>query len=325
MTTLVTLDHRPLVIPKDRAVNADALREALTQAISGEVRFDAQARALYATDASNYRQVPIGVVIPKTLEEVERTVAICHRFGAPITNRGGGTSLAGQCCNVAVIIDFSKYLNRILELNAEERYAWVEPGCVLDDLRQEAEKHGLTFGPDPSTHNHNTLGGMAGNNSCGVHSMTAGRTADNIEALEILTYDGERMLVGETSEEEYQRIIARDGRQAEIYRALHKLVDEYAPLIRSKYPKIPRRVSGYNLDNLLPENGFHVARALVGSEGTCVAILEAELDLVPSPPERVLVVMGFPDVFQAGDRVPQVLPFMPLGLEGMDEELIDFM
>src|SRR5207302_9707885 len=160
MTTLVTLDHRPLVIPKDRAANADALRDALTQAISGEVRFDAQARALYATDASNYRQVPIGVVIPKTLEEVERTVAICRRFGAPITNRGGGTSLAGQCCNVAVILDMSKYMHDLIELDADARTASVQPGVVLDDLRDAAEQHHLTFAPDPSTHNHCTLGGM---------------------------------------------------------------------------------------------------------------------------------------------------------------------
>lgn len=240
MTALVTIENRPLV-SRHPAVNVEALKKALADAISGEVRFDGGSRALYATDASNYRQVPIGVVIPKSVEDVERAVAICREHGAPITNRGGGTSLAGQCCNVAVIIDFSKYLNRILELNVEERYAWVEPGCVLDDLRHAAEKHHLTFGPDPSTHNHNTLGGMAGNNSCGVHSVMAGRTADNIEALEILTYDGEKMIVGATSEEEYQRILAGGGRRAEIYSALKQLVDQYAPLIRRKYPKIPRR------------------------------------------------------------------------------------
>lgn len=322
MTALVTIENRPLV-SRHPAVNVEALKRALAGAISGEVRFDGGSRALYATDASNYRQVPIGVVIPKTVEDVERAVAICREHGAPITNRGGGTSLAGQCCNVAVIIDFSKYLNRILELNVEERYAWVEPGCVLDDLRHAAEKHHLTFGPDPSTHNHNTLGGMAGNNSCGVHSVMAGRTADNIEALEILTYDGEKMIVGETSEEEYQRILAGGRRRAEIYGALKQLVDQYAPLIRRKYPKIPRRVSGYNLDNLLPENGFHVARAVVGSEGTCVTILRLKCRLVPSPPERVLLMLGYPDPYLAGDAVAQIRASGPIGLEGMDRKLMD--
>lgn len=322
MTALVTIGNRPQV-SRNPAVDVEALKKALAGAISGEVRFDGGSRALYATDASNYRQVPIGVVIPKTVEDVERAVAICREYGAPITNRGGGTSLAGQCCNVAVIIDFSKYLNRILELNVEERYAWVEPGCVLDDLRHAAEKHHLTFGPDPSTHNHNTLGGMAGNNSCGVHSVMAGRTADNIEALEILTYDGEKMIVGETGDEEYQRILAAGGRPAEIYRALIQLADEYAPLIRLKYPKIPRRVSGYNLDNLLPENGFHVARAVVGSEGTCVTILRLKCRLVPSPRERVLLMLGYPDPYLAGDAVAQIRASGPIGLEGMDRKLMD--
>src|SRR5579872_5535924 len=231
MTAVVTLESRPLV-SRHPDVDVPALISELRRVVSGEVRFDAQARALYAADASNYRQVPIGVVIPRTVEDVVNAVATCRRFGAPITNRGGGTSLAGQCCNVAVIIDFSKYLNRILELNVEERYAWVEPGCVLDDLRHAAEKHHLTFGPDPSTHNHNTLGGMAGNNSCGVHSVMAGRTADNIEALEILTYDGERMIVGETSSEEFQQVVATGGRRGEIYSALKQLIDQYAPLVR---------------------------------------------------------------------------------------------
>lgn len=324
MTALVTINGRPLA-SKHPAAGIDKLKKALEAAISGEVRFDGGSRALYATDASNYRQVPIGVVIPKSVEDVEKAIAICREHGAPVTNRGGGTSLAGQCCNVAVIIDFSKYLNRILELNVAERYAWVEPGCVLDDLRHAAEKHQLTFGPDPSTHNHNTLGGMAGNNSCGVHSVMAGRTADNIEALEILTYDGEKMIVGETSEEEYQRIIADGGRRADIYRALKQLVEQYAPLIRRKYPKIPRRVSGYNLDNLLPENGFHVARALVGSEGTCVTILRLKCRLVPSPPERVLLILGYPDPYLAGDAVAQIRAAGPIGLEGMDRKLMDYL
>lgn len=301
------------------------LAEALAAAIQGEVRFDAGSRALYATDASNYRQVPIGVVIPRNVDDVVATVRLCREHGVPFLSRGGGTSLAGQCCNVAVVVDCSKHLNRVLEIVPEHRRARVEPGCVLDDLRDAAERFHLTFGPDPSTHDHNTLGGMLGNNSCGVHSVYSGRTADNVRSLEVLTYDGLRLRVGPTSEEELQAIVAEGGRRGEIYRRLDELRRRYAGLIRERYPKIPRRVSGYNLDNLLPENGFHVARALVGSEGTCVAILEAELDLVPSPPSRVLVVLGYPDVFQAGDHVPQVLAHEPLGLEGMDELLIDFM
>src|ERR1700722_10954724 len=170
--------------------DAKNLERALKKKISGEVRFDSGSRALYATDASNYRQIPIGVVVPKTIDDVVQTVALCREFSAPVLSRGGGTSLAGQCCNVAVVLDFSKYLSKILELNVQEKFARIEPGIVLDDLRAEAEKSHLTFAPDPSTHNHCTLGGMIGNNSCGVHSVMAGKTAENIEELEVVTYDG---------------------------------------------------------------------------------------------------------------------------------------
>ena len=301
------------------------LAAELRAAIAGEVRFDAGSRALYSTDASNYRQVPIGVVIPRTIEDVVETLAVCRRRGAPVLARGGGTSLAGQCCNVAVVMDFTKHLRRIVELDPVARRARVEPGLVLDELRDAAEKHGLTFGPDPATHNHCTFGGMIGNDSCGVHSVMAGKTDDNVEELEILTYDGLRLRVGATSEEELQRLARAGGRRGEIYRRLRELRDRYAPLIRERFPDIPRRVSGYNLPWLLPEHGFHVARALVGSEGTCVTILEATVRLVPSPRHRVLVVLGYPDAYEAADHVPEILEHGPIGLEGIDDVLVEDM
>ncbi|MGZ5009309.1 MAG: FAD-binding oxidoreductase, partial [Methylobacter sp.] len=303
-------------------VDVAALADELSRNIHGEVRFDNGSRALYATDASNYRQVPIGVVIPKSVDDVIATVAACSRHGAPIVSRGGGTSLAGQCCNVAVVIDMSKYLTRILELNPDNKTARVEPGCVLDDLRDAAEKHHLTFAPDPSTHSHNTLGGMIGNNSCGVHSVMGGKTVDNVIELDVLLYDGTRLKVGQTDIKEFERIVAEGGRRGEIYARLKALCDQQADRIRSRYPKIPRRVSGYNLDELLPENGFNVARALVGTEGTCVVILEATLRLVDSPPARSLLVLGYSDVFGAGDHVPEVLKHKPIGLEGIDDCLV---
>lgn len=298
-----------------------ALAARLKKAIIGEARFDAGARALYSTDSSNYRQIPIGVVVPKTIEDVVQTVAVCREFGAPVLSRGGGTSLAGQTCNVAVVMDFSKYLSKILELNPTEKFARVEPGIVLDDLRAAAEAHHLTFGPDPSTHNHCTLGGMIGNNSCGVHSIMAGKTVENILEMEVLTYDGLRMRVGKTSEEELSKIIVEGGRRGQIYERLLQLRNKYADLIRKKYPKIPRRVSGYNLDQLLPEHGFNVAGALVGTEGTCVTALEATTRLVYSPPHRVIVALGYPDVYSAGDHVMEVLACKPIGLEGLDDVL----
>jgi len=306
-------------------VDAKALEQDLKRATGGEVRFDDGSRAIYAADASNYRQVPIGVVIPRTREDVIRAVAVCRAHRAPIVARGGGTSLCGQTCNVAVVIDFSKYLHRILELDPVNRFARVEPGCVLDDLRGAAEEHQLTFGPDPSTHNHNTLGGMIGNNSCGVHSVMAGETVANVIELEVLTYDGEVMTLGPASDEQYETILREGGRRAEVHRALRELRDRYAAEIRAKFPPIPRRVSGYNLPALLPENGFNAARAVVGSEGTCVLVLSAKLRLVDSPPGRSLLVLGYPSVYEAGDHVPEVMKFGPIGLEGIDDRLIEDM
>src|SRR5882724_378752 len=314
------VEHRDRI----QTLNVDAalLASDLRREIRGEVRFDDGSRALYATDASNYRQVPIGVVVPRDSADVIATVALARKHGAPILARGAGTSLAGQCCNVAVVLDFSKYMHGIRELNAEEKYAWIEPGIILDDLRNAAEKHTLTFGPDPATHTHCTLGGMIGNNSCGVHGLMAGKTVDNIEELEILTYDGVRMRVGATSERDLAEIIAAGGRRGEIYAGMKRIRDTYGDLIRAKYPRIPRRVSGYNLDALLPENRFNVAQALVGSECTCVVVLEAKCRLVYSPPSRTLVVLGYDDIFLAADDVPRLLEFKPIGLAGIDDRLI---
>src|SRR3954454_8368052 len=182
---MTAMRETPLVNIKAKADSADLARE-LSRRTSAEVRFDAGSRALYATDGSNYRQVPIGVVVPRSVEDVIETIAVCREHGAPVLSRGGGTSLAGQCCNIAVVMDWSKYLNRVLEIDPAAKRARVLPGTVLDDLRDRAQEHGLTFGPDPATHNHCTLGGMLGNNSCGVHAQMAGKTVDNTEALDVL-------------------------------------------------------------------------------------------------------------------------------------------
>ncbi len=311
--------------PASEEIDTRSLVADLRAAVDGEVRFDSGSRALYATDSSNYRQVPVGLVVPRHADDVVAAVAACRRHGAPVLARGGGTSLAGQTCNVAVVLDFSKYMNRILEVDPTKKQAVVEPGVVLDDLRNAAEQYHLTFGPDPATHDRCTLGGMIGNNSCGTHSLLAGMTDENIEELEILTYDGLRMAAGSVPESERRTIVAAGGRRGEIFAKLEHLRDQYAPLIRSRYPDIPRRVSGYNLTQLLPENGFHLGRALVGSEGTCVTVLRATVRLVPSPPSRALVVLGYPDVYAACDHVPELLSFKPIGLEGFDDKLVDGM
>ena len=310
---------------------SEALAGKLRRRIQGEVRFDNGSRALYATDSSNYRQTPIGVVLPRDENDVIETLRLCREYGAPITSRGGGTSLAGQCCNTAVILDFSKYMNKLLEIDEKKKLARVQPGLVLDHLRHPAQKKGLTFGSDTSTHAWCTMGGVLGNNSCGVHSVLGQflghgpRTSDNTCEMDIVTYDGLRMKVGATTDQELDQIIRQGGRRGEIYSGLRELRDKYADLIREHYPQIPRRVSGYNLDDLLPEKGFQVARSLVGTEGTCATILEATMHLVPWPPARILVVLGFKDIYTACDHIPEVMSHKPTGLEGIDDILLEDM
>ena len=318
VNNFVRLDHEGFAAHRE-------LETRLTAALRGEVHFDMGFRAMYAADSSNYRQLPIGVILPRDAADVDAALAACRATGAAVLPRGAGTSLAGQCANVAVVFDFSKYMNRLGAIDPDAKLATVEPGIVLDRLREAAEVHHLTFAPDPATHSRCTLGGMIGNNSCGVHGLLGGKVADNVETLDLMLYDGTPMTVGRTSADELDALMRRGGRVGQIYAGLATLRDRYADLIREKFPRIPRRVSGYNLDELLPENGFHVARALVGSEGTCATVVSATLNLAASPPFRVLTALSFPDAFLAADAVPRVLEYGPIGLEGFDALLVEFM
>jgi FAD/FMN-containing dehydrogenase/Fe-S oxidoreductase len=298
-----------------------SLEEQLSSRVRGEVRFDKGDLSLYATDASNYRYIPIGVVIPRDREDVITTVAVCRSMNIPIVSRGGGTGLAGQTTNHAVILDMTKYFHEVLEINPDEKWARVQPGIVLDQLNREVEKHNLIVGPDPATHSHCTIGGMIGNNSCGVHAQWAGKMEENILEMEVLTYDGEILRVGETSREELLSIIEGGGRKAEIYKDILKLRDKYAEAIRDHFPHIPRRVSGYNLNELLPENKMNLAKALVGSESTLVTILEAKIRLLEKPKVRGLIVLGFRELEEAADEIGFLDTLNPMGLEAVDELL----
>ena len=324
-------DIRPSEHGDSRSPQARALEAELRGEIEGEVRFSDGDRALYATDSSSYRQVPIGVVVPKTIDDVVATVAACHRHGLPLLSRGGGTSLAGQCCNAAVVMDFSKHLHTIIDLDCEHRRARTQPGLVLDVLRHTGEQGTppVTFGPTPSTHVSCTIGGMIGNNSCGNYSIMsefygAGpRMAHNVAEMEVLTYDGLRLRVGKTTDAELEAIIAAGGRRGQIYGDLRDLRDRYEPLIRERFPEFPRRVSGYNLDGLLPEHGFDLAYSLVGSESTCVTVLEATLHMVPAMPVRSLVVVGFGDLYMAAAQIMAARDHRPVALEGFDLNLVE--
>ena len=301
------------------------LEALLKGTLRGEVSFDLGSRALYAADSSNYRQLPIGVIVPNDAADVEAALAACRATGAAVLPRGAGTSLAGQCANVAVVFDYSKFMNGLTSIDPQAKLAVVEPGIVLDRLRDAAELHHLTYAPDPATHSRCTLGGMIGNNSCGVHGLLGGKVVDNVQSLDIVLYDGTRLTVGPTSPVELAAKIRSGGRVGQLYSGLARIRDTYSALVRERFPRIPRRVSGFNLDELLPESNFNVARALVGSEGTCANIVSATLNLTASPPFRILTVLGFADPFLAADAVPRALEHHPIGLEGFDHLLVDFM
>ncbi len=304
------------------AAALEALAADLRTSTQAEVRFDAASKALYASDASNYRQIPLGVAVPRSVDDLAAVLATAHRHDVPFLTRGGGTSQNGQGVNVALVADASKYVNQVVSIDPEARSAIVEPGVICDTLRDAAEAHGLTFAPDPATHSRCTLGGMIANNSCGAHSVMAGKTVENVEALEVMTYDGARFWVGPTTESELETIIAEGGRRGEIYAGLRRLRDQYAERIRAEFPQIKRRVSGFNLDQLLPENGFNVARALVGTEGTCAVTLRAKVRLVHSPSCRVILVLGFTDIYVAADAVQHFTRFNPIAIEGLDRGII---
>ena len=297
-----------------------ALRDKLVASIEGDVRFDAASRAIYSTDASNYRRVPIGVVVPRHEGDVIRAIELARENAMPVLPRGGGTALGGQTANTALVIDFSKYMNAIARIDAEQRVAIVQPGVVQTQLNAAAAPHGLFFAPDPSTKDRCTLGGMIGNNSCGAHSAAHGKTVDNVEQLDVLLYDGTRMTLGALGD---AAAIAQSARISGLNGTLRAIANRYGDMIRTRYPKIPRRVSGYNLDELLPENGFNLARAMVGSEGTLATILGATVRLVPKPSHLALVVLGFDDVFLAADQMPWMLEHRPQALEGFDHHLPD--
>ncbi|WP_197320894.1 FAD-binding and (Fe-S)-binding domain-containing protein [Saccharomonospora sp. NB11] len=297
------------------------LVEDLTRVVTGEVDAGPTARAMFSMDASNYRHVPRAVVFPRDADDVAAVLRVARAHGVGVTARGAGTGIGGQALGEGVVLDYSRHLNRILEIDPDRRVARVQPGVVLDTLRAAAAEHGLTFGPDPSTHSRCTLGGMLGNDACGSHSVAWGRTADNVVSLDVVTGDGARLTVGPGD-----RVVGEPTERANAIReALHDLAHGNLAVLRTGFPTLPRRVSGYALDALLPENGTDLARALVGTEGTCVLITEATVRLVPSPRARALVVAGFADDIAAADAAPQVLSHRPLTVEGMGADLVDIL
>ncbi|MEU3985527.1 FAD-binding and (Fe-S)-binding domain-containing protein [Streptomyces sp. NPDC026672] len=284
------------------------LAAELRAAVRGDVGFDVTSRALVTMDASNYRRVPVGVVAPRDADDVAAVLEVCRGHGVPVVARGGGTSIAGQATGTGVVLDFTRHMNRLLEIDPGTRTAVVQPGLVLDRLQEAAAPHGLRFGPDPSTHGRCTLGGMIGNNSCGSHSVAWGTTADSVRELSVLTARGERLRPGQGL--------------AGAPEGLRALVEGELALLRTGFPELPRRISGYALDALLPERGGDVARAFCGSEGTLGVLTEAVVRLVEAPRARALAVLGYADEGAAADAAAGLLPHRPLTVEGMAADLV---
>jgi len=304
-------------------LDAAAVAAALAGGGCGEVAGDAGRRAQYSADASNYRQIPLAVVFPRERQHVLNALAVCRRLGVPVTSRGAGTSTSGQAVGAGVVLDFSRHFNRLLALDPQVGTATVQPGIVLDDLQNAASRHGLLFGADPSTHSRCTLGGMIGNNACGSHSLAWGRTADNVLELEVVTYRGTVVRLGEMTQREIDEAIAAGDDRGQLIASLHRLAQDNLAALRTKLGRFPRQVSGYALEHLLPERRFNLARALVGSEGTLSVVLSATVRLITPPPARALVVLGFQDSGAAADAVPALLKHRLLALEGLDQALTD--
>lgn len=300
--------HRPHTDTPPAA--APAFVAALRSAVRGASDFGAAARALTTMDASNYRRVPLGVLAPRDADDIAAALAVCREHGVPVVARGGGTSIAGQATGTGLVLDLTRHLRTILDLDPVARTAVVQPGVILDDLRAAAAPHGLTFGPDPSTHSRCTLGGMIGNNSCGAHSVAWGTTADNVRKLSVVRYGGGSLHLEQGS-----------GTGPE---GVGALVAAHLALLRTGYPGLPRRISGYALDALLPEHpgGPDPVRAFCGSEGTLGVVTEATVRLVEAPRARALAVLGYADESDAADAAPGLLPFRPLTVEGMAADLV---
>jgi FAD/FMN-containing dehydrogenase/Fe-S oxidoreductase len=294
------------------------LAAALRRAGIVDVDDSSRRRAEYSSDASNYRVVPSVVVFPRHVDEVQLALGVARKYGVPFTSRGGGTSTAGNAVGAGVVVDFSRHLTRVLDVDPERRTARVEPGVVLDDITAAAAHAGLRFGPDPSTHARATLGGSIGNNACGSRALKYGRTADNVLELDVLTADGSRFTAGRAD----RRVEAASEGSA-MLTGLSELTAANLATIRTEFGRFTRQVSGYSLEHLLPEHDFDVAKFLVGTEGTLAVVLGATVRLVQAPAAVALAVLGYPDMPAAAEAVPALLPHKAVAIEGMDARLVN--
>ena len=301
----------------------EELAQELKRRVLGEVRFDPFSRVLYSTDASIYQMEPVGVVIPRSVEDVLAVVEVARDSGVPVLPRAGGTSLAGQTVNHAIVIDFSKNLNRVLEINPGEQWARVQPGIVLDQLNRELAAHNLQYAPDPTTANRACVGGGIGNNSCGAHSVIYGKTLDHVQELQVVLADAAQAHFRPLTNQELEAKLSGTGLESDIYRGVRGIARDNITEIQARYPKIMRRVSGYNLDEFLTDDSLNLSRMIVGSEGTLCVMTEAKVNLVTRPTMTGLSVLHFVDIVRAAEATREVLKHDPSSVEVMDKILLD--
>ena len=305
------------------ASERDDIESALKSRVSGEVKFDPFTRVLYSTDASIYQMEPVGVVIPRNVEDVLAVIQVANETGVPVLPRAGGTSLAGQTVNHAIVTDFSKYLNQIIEVNKEEQWARVQPGIVLDDLNRQLIPYGLMYAPDPTTSSRACVGGGVGNNTCGAHSVIYGKTLDHIKELDVILSDGTQTHFQTLDARELEAKLNGTGLESDIYRGVRRLAQENVAEINARYPNIMRRVSGYNLDQFLVDDNFNMTKMIVGSEGTLCVVTEVKINLVPRPTMTALSVVHFEDIFGASEAVQHILEHGPSSIEIMDNNVLE--
>jgi FAD/FMN-containing dehydrogenase/Fe-S oxidoreductase len=301
----------------------DGLLHDLQQQIAGEVRFDAMTRMLYSTDASIYQIEPIGVVIPRTPDDVVATVSVAGKYGVPVLPRGGGTGLAGQTVGKAIILDMSNYMHRILELNTEEQWAWVQPGLVQDEFNDSLRPHGFLFGPDTSTSSRATIGGMIGNNSAGARSILYGKTIDHVLEVQVVLADGSTALLAPVDKSMLEQKMHQHTLEGQIYREVVRIAHDNREAILERYPKILRRVSGYNLDAFIHDGPFNLAKMLVGSEGTLAVVTAAKMRIMPRPQATAVLAVHFDDMIAAVEATNAILPFQPSAVEMIDHQIVD--
>jgi FAD/FMN-containing dehydrogenase/Fe-S oxidoreductase len=321
---MTVVSDEPAPTHDPRTLDTAALRADLERELEGDVRFDPVSRALYSTDASVYQIEPTGIVVPRTQQDLITLVAICARHRSPLTLRGGGTSQAGQAIGSGIVADTSKYLNRILELNVAERWVRVEPGIVLDELNAELRPHGLRFAPDISTASRATIGGMMANNSSGARSVVYGKTIDHVVDQEVVLSDGSVVAFGPLDHEALDAASAGTSLAARCYRTVRGLAADHAAEITERFPKVLRRVGGYNLDEFVrTDQPFNMAKLMVGSEGTLGVVLNARLNLVPLPRAKAVLVVQFDDLLESLAATPVLLTHGPSAVEVMDKFILD--